>query len=186
MSTATPSRPSRRRKAGSRKQDPPAGPPQAQLAAQKRRAMSHPTRITIMRLLEEAGQPLSPSRITPLIPGAKLANVAYHTRELHTAGFLRLSKSTPRRGAVEHYYEPTAKWRRENPVRPGVVDVELCVLRKVVRDLAVKQGDKTRVQFTTDGDEMLLNLDGTRYRILPDCTIVEEHPDNGQKDGEDE
>src|SRR5439155_1050585 len=46
--------------------------------------------------------------------GAPLTHVSYHVRQLAGLGLIKLVKTTPRRGAVEHHY--TAK------IRPKITD----------------------------------------------------------------
>ena len=66
------------------------------------KAMSHPVRVRILRALAVDGH-LSPSGVADVV-SATLATCAYHMRELAELGLVRLSKTRPARGAVEHFY----------------------------------------------------------------------------------
>lgn len=65
------------------------------------RALAHPLRVEILRLLE-AG-PSGPKRLSVRM-GEKLANVAYHMKVLHACDCIELVETIPQRGAVEHIY----------------------------------------------------------------------------------
>src|SRR3954464_10244290 len=69
------------------------------------KALAHPTRIGILERLEEVGQ-TSPSEAADG-GSARLPAVAYHMRELKTAGLIRPTITRPARGAVEHFSELT-------------------------------------------------------------------------------
>src|SRR2546430_5151305 len=69
------------------------------------KALSHPTRMGILERLEEVGQ-TSPSEAADG-GTASLPAVAYHMRELKSAGLIRPTITRPARGAVEHFYELT-------------------------------------------------------------------------------
>jgi DNA-binding transcriptional ArsR family regulator len=65
------------------------------------KAYAHPLRIHILGLLDE--RTASPSEIANEL-GAPLTHVSYHVRQLAGLGLIRLVRTTPRRGAVEHHY----------------------------------------------------------------------------------
>src|SRR3954463_9524121 len=69
------------------------------------KALAHPTRVGILERLEQVGQ-TSPSEAADG-GTASLPAVAYHMRELKTAGLIRPTITRPARGAVEHFYELT-------------------------------------------------------------------------------
>ena len=75
------------------------------------KAYAHPLRIHILGLLDD--RVASPSEIAGEL-GAPLTHVSYHVRQLAGLGLIKLVKTTPRRGAVEHHY--TAK------IRPKITD----------------------------------------------------------------
>lgn len=65
------------------------------------RALAHPLRVEILRLLEEG--PSGPKRLADRMR-EKLGNVSYHMKVLLDYGFVELVDNIPRRGAVEHIY----------------------------------------------------------------------------------
>jgi DNA-binding HxlR family transcriptional regulator len=66
-------------------------------------ALGHPVRVRVIWAFEE-GVKLSPSRLQEALPDVSLGTLAYHVRQLATAGLLRRAGRVPRRGAVEHLY----------------------------------------------------------------------------------
>lgn len=66
------------------------------------RALAHPLRVEILRLLEEG--PSGPNRIADRI-GEPLANVAYHVKVLDKCECIEFVETIPQRGAVEHIYK---------------------------------------------------------------------------------
>lgn len=75
------------------------------------KAYAHPLRIHILGLLDD--RVASPSEIAGEL-NAPLTHVSYHVRQLAGLGLIKLVRTTPRRGAVEHHY--TAK------IRPKITD----------------------------------------------------------------
>jgi DNA-binding transcriptional ArsR family regulator len=69
------------------------------------KAVGHPIRRAILRRLAQSGE-LSPKGASDELE-QPLANVAYHFRTLLETGVVKLMKSEPRRGAIEHYYSRT-------------------------------------------------------------------------------
>jgi DNA-binding transcriptional ArsR family regulator len=65
------------------------------------KALSHPLRVQILRLLEEKDS--SPVEIATAL-GLPVNRVSYHMRQLARFDLIKLVKTTPRRGAVEHHY----------------------------------------------------------------------------------
>jgi DNA-binding transcriptional ArsR family regulator len=64
-------------------------------------ALAHPIRLSIMgAALDE----FSPKRIAETFDGVSLQLISYHVRILRDAGLLELSRTEPRRGALEHFY----------------------------------------------------------------------------------
>jgi DNA-binding transcriptional ArsR family regulator len=72
------------------------------------KALSHPLRLQILRLLEEKDG--SPVEIATTL-GLPVNRVSYHMRQLARFGLIKLVKRTPRRGAVEHHYRLQARPR---------------------------------------------------------------------------
>jgi len=75
------------------------------------KAYAHPLRIHILGMLDD--RVASPSEIATELD-APLTHVSYHVRQLAGLGLIKLVRTTPRRGAVEHHY--TAQ------IRPKVTD----------------------------------------------------------------
>ena len=75
------------------------------------KAYAHPLRIHILGLLDD--RIASPSEIAGEL-NAPLTHVSYHVRQLAGLGLIKLVRTTPRRGAVEHHY--TAQ------IRPKITD----------------------------------------------------------------
>lgn len=86
------------------------------------KAYAHPLRIHIIGKLD--GRVASPSELATEL-GAPLTHVSYHVRQLAGLGLIKLVKTTPRRGAVEHHY--TAK------IRPTITDKAWSEVPDVVR-----------------------------------------------------
>ncbi|HEY1595587.1 MAG TPA: winged helix-turn-helix domain-containing protein [Thermoleophilaceae bacterium] len=72
------------------------------------KALSHPLRVQILRLLEEKDS--SPVEIATAL-GLPVNRVSYHMRQLARFDLIKLVKTTPRRGAVEHHYRLQARPR---------------------------------------------------------------------------
>lgn len=68
-------------------------------------ALAHPLRREILRALEgETNGGISPSQMAEQL-GQPLPNLSYHIRMLVDSGVLKLVKTKPRRGAIEHFYK---------------------------------------------------------------------------------
>ena len=72
------------------------------------KALAHPLRIRILSILEEDAA--SPSELADQLD-APLGNVAYHVRALANLGLIKLVRTTPVRGAVEHHYKAQGRTR---------------------------------------------------------------------------
>ena len=70
------------------------------------RALAHPMRLEILSIVEK--RTASPKEIAQEI-GAPLTHVSYHVRQLAQLGVIKLERTTPRRGAVEHHYSMEAE-----------------------------------------------------------------------------
>ena len=77
-------------------------------------AFVHPLKLRILALMAEPPPPRavargsqepgwSPNSLSVAL-GEPLGNVSYHVRHLEKAGLIELVATTPRRGALEHYY----------------------------------------------------------------------------------
>jgi DNA-binding transcriptional ArsR family regulator len=79
------------------------------------KALAHPTRVRILRVLRDR-ELASPVELSAEL-GVALGTVGYHVRRLETLGFIELAKRTQRRGAVEHHYR--ARDALDLPGEPG-------------------------------------------------------------------
>src|SRR4051794_37828743 len=70
------------------------------------KVFAHPLRVRILAILEQ--RVASPSEIAGELD-ASLGVVSYHVRRLEALGLIKLVRTTPRRGAVEHHYRADAK-----------------------------------------------------------------------------
>jgi DNA-binding transcriptional ArsR family regulator len=78
--------------------------PSEQQAVDQRimKALSHPLRLRMLTLLNQ--RVASPSELAQQLD-EPLGNVSYHMRFLADLKMVKLVRTEPRRGAVEHYYE---------------------------------------------------------------------------------
>lgn len=70
-------------------------------------AVLHPTRLDAYVIFMER-QATSPKEVAEILE-LDIGEVSYHVAELHADKVIRLVKSEPRRGAVEHFYAAVAK-----------------------------------------------------------------------------
>ena len=70
------------------------------------KALAHPLRVAILE--EMANGETSPNRLAEALD-EPLGNVSYHVKTLLEYEAVELSKTEPRRGAVEHFYKRTGK-----------------------------------------------------------------------------
>ena len=70
------------------------------------KALGHPLRMRLLTLITERGE-ASPIEMSRALDQT-LATVSHHTRVLRDLGYIELSRTEPRRGALEHYYRATA------------------------------------------------------------------------------
>jgi DNA-binding transcriptional ArsR family regulator len=90
------------------------------------KALAHPLRVQILGLLEH--RTASPSELAAELR-VPLGNVSYHVRQLQAFGLIRLVRTTPRRGSIEHHYELLA--------RPDITDNEWETLPDIVKHAMV-------------------------------------------------
>jgi DNA-binding transcriptional ArsR family regulator len=109
------------------------------------RALAHPVRLRILSILEE--RVASPKEIAREI-GAPLTHVSYHVRQLAQLGLIKLDRTTPRRGAVEHHYRMDASpsisddaWREAPAIaKEALIGVSLELLSTQVNAAAAEEG----------------------------------------------
>jgi DNA-binding transcriptional ArsR family regulator len=68
------------------------------------KALAHPLRERILESITDRGE-ASPVELARELD-QPLATVSHHTRVLRDLGCIELTRTEPRRGAVEHYYRP--------------------------------------------------------------------------------
>jgi len=84
----------------------------AAFASTGAKALSHPLRGELLAALADQGK-ASPSQLASAVGrGLSLSAVSYHVQQLRGLGLLRPAGTRQRRGAVEHFYELTAKGER--------------------------------------------------------------------------
>ncbi len=89
------------------------------------KALTHELRVEILGILNE--RIASPNELAKEL-GEGLSQVSYHVKVLRDFECIKLVKTTPRRGAVEHYYRATSRafladrdWNRlPDSIRPGL------------------------------------------------------------------
>jgi DNA-binding transcriptional ArsR family regulator len=84
------------------------------------KALAHPLRIHILRILED--RTASPSELADELE-SKLPNVSYHVRFLERLGLLELVDTQPRRGALEHFYRASGRLRVTGKAWAQVPDI---------------------------------------------------------------
>lgn len=128
------------------------------------KAMGHPLRLRILEALGQ--QERSPRELSDAL-NEPLGNVSYHVRLLLDLGMLRLTRTTQKRGAIEHHYElvhrpviSDAAWSR----LPRAVKDE--VVRSVLRDTggdvdeAAKHGGFDRPDVRLSRTPLALDAEG--------------------------
>ncbi|HET8672478.1 MAG TPA: winged helix-turn-helix domain-containing protein [Thermoleophilaceae bacterium] len=96
------------------------------------KALSHPLRVQILRLLEE--KDMSPVEISSAL-GLPVNRVSYHMRQLARFDLIKLVKTTPRRGAVEHHYRLQARPRISDKAWGNVPEI----VKQAMTGAAVEQ-----------------------------------------------
>jgi DNA-binding transcriptional ArsR family regulator len=66
------------------------------------KALGHPLRLRILEVINDRGE-ASPVALAREF-GRPLATVSHHTRVLRDLGYIEVTRTEPRRGAVEHFY----------------------------------------------------------------------------------
>lgn len=101
-------------------------------------ALAKPASEAAIKAAEEDGRPGPDSEgLLPLSPnlisadtGEPLGNVSYHVKTLLNYECVELVSTRPRRGAVEHFYLPSAKAK-----------MQLMALASIAPELGVENGD---------------------------------------------
>lgn len=106
------------------------------------KAMSHPLRARVLRLLVERGIQ-SPAELARALK-ADLSDVSYHVRRLQELDCIELVKTRPVRGALEHFYRATElhlidtdEWEELDPLMAGDLVCEF--MQKIVDDFVASR-----------------------------------------------
>jgi DNA-binding transcriptional ArsR family regulator len=140
-------------------------PPSEQAIDQRiMKALSHPLRVRMLTLLNQKVS--SPSELAQEL-GEPLGNVSYHMRFLADLKMVKLVRTEPRRGAVEHYYEALEPplisdddWAQlPTALRRSLSD---SVLSEIAKDLrgAAKAGGFDRDNMHLTRNALVLDEDG--------------------------
>jgi DNA-binding transcriptional ArsR family regulator len=160
------------RKLGARKETPMK--PFADLSDHRVvKALAHPLRVQILGLLEQ--QTASPSELAAELR-VPLGNVSYHVRQLQAFGLIRLVRTTPRRGSIEHHYELVARpditdqaWEGlPDIVKDAMVGAALAPLGRMVNDAAVAGGFSRREAHLS---RTALTLDDDGWRAVSELLV---------------
>ena len=140
--------------------------PPPELAVDQRimKALSHPLRVRMLTLLNQKVS--SPSELAEELD-EPLGNVSYHMRFLADLKMVKLVRTEPRRGAVEHYYqalEPPQLSGDDWAQLPASVRRTLSdgVLGQIAKDLtnAAKKGGFDRANMHVSRSAMVLDQEG--------------------------
>jgi DNA-binding transcriptional ArsR family regulator len=76
-------------------------------------ALGHPLRREILRTMAD-GKPVSPRELSEALH-QPLSNVSYHVRVLVQSEALKLVRTKPTRGSIQHFYRSTvqAPWAKQ-------------------------------------------------------------------------
>jgi DNA-binding transcriptional ArsR family regulator len=131
------------------------------------KALSHPTRVRILELLQQR-ELASPVELSAVL-GTPLGTVSYHVRRLEQLGFIELATRTQRRGAVEHHYrvraaldQPRRPRRRQDAPAEG--SAESTAISSTLDDAqrALSHGGFDAVEARADSRMLLLDERGSR------------------------
>jgi DNA-binding transcriptional ArsR family regulator len=135
------------------------------------KALAHPLRWRIVETLVERGE-ASPVELARLLD-QPLATVSHHTRVLRDHRCIELTRTEPRRGAIEHYYRPIMpaffddeQWRQVPIVlRRGLAGQ---VFRRIFAEAAAAGEAGGFDAAGSHLDRMLLELDDDGWDELSD------------------
>jgi DNA-binding transcriptional ArsR family regulator len=135
------------------------------------KALGHPLRWRIVEVLIERGE-ASPVQLARLLD-QPLATVSHHTRVLRDLGCIELTRTEPRRGAVEHYYRalmPTflddEEWKRVPVVLRRSVAGQ--IFRRIIEEAAAAGEAGAFDAPGSHVDRLLVELDDRGWRELSD------------------
>jgi DNA-binding transcriptional ArsR family regulator len=134
------------------------------------KAMSHPLRAAILRILNE--RTASPAELARELDD-HLHNVSYHTKRLEQLGCVELVKERHVRGAVEHFYRATTRnlvdasdWEALDPViKEDVVGESM---QKILDDFVASASAKvvgSDKEFWLTRTPLVLDEDGLKEAL---------------------
>jgi DNA-binding transcriptional ArsR family regulator len=137
------------------------------------RALSHPTRRRILRIMRE--RKASPSEIADEM-AEPIGRVSHHVRWLAARGYIELVGTAPRRGAVEHYYRAAAdplltdeQWEKLPPARRAALAEVM--LRDLWGDVLDARDAKRLTAPDVHLTRTLLTLDERGHRELSELLL---------------
>jgi DNA-binding transcriptional ArsR family regulator len=133
------------------------------------KALAHPLRWRIVEILVERGE-ASPIELTRQLD-EPLATVSHHVRVLRDSGSIELTRTEPRRGAVEHYYRAVVpafldekQWVQiPLPLRRGIMGQ---IIQRVVGEAAAAGSAGAFDAPTSHVDRMIVELDDEGWAEL--------------------
>jgi len=133
------------------------------------KALAHPLRWRILDVLSDRGE-ASPVELARLLD-EPLATISHHTRVLRDLRCIELTRTAPRRGAVEHYYRVLVpaffddeQWERVPVVlRRGVAGQ---IFSRIVEEAAAAGAAGAFDAPGSHLDRMLVELDDRGWREL--------------------
>ena len=138
------------------------------------KALSHPLRQRILQELDNAGV-LSPSQLADALE-KPLGDVSYHMKVLRKLGCVDLVRTEPVRGALKHFYRPTARaWLDDEQWSRLPLTFRRQTMRRTLADLfddavaAAEDGgfDDPKVHVS----RMPLNLDEQGWNEMADVLV---------------
>jgi DNA-binding transcriptional ArsR family regulator len=139
------------------------------------KALGHPLRMRLLTFVTERGEasPVEMSRAFDV----PLATVSHHTRVLRDLGYIELSRTEPRRGAVEHYYRALAAPFLDDehwdmlPI-PARRRVSAQLLRQVFKDAAAAGQIGGFDAASAHIARLMLDLDARGWRELSRAVLM--------------
>jgi DNA-binding transcriptional ArsR family regulator len=133
------------------------------------KALAHPLRWRIVELLVERGE-ASPVELARELD-QPLATVSHHVRVLRDSGSIELTRTEPRRGAVEHYYRAVVpafldekQWvELPLPLRRGIMGQ---IIQRVVAEAAAAGSAGAFDAPASHVDRMIVELDDEGWHEL--------------------
>jgi DNA-binding transcriptional ArsR family regulator len=140
------------------------------------RILAHPARVHALHILNQ--REASPKELAYEV-GISVQKMAYHVRELRKGGFVKLVRTEPRRGSMEHFFKGTKQaafteeeWSEvPEPMRAAIVGMELRVTGKLLECSMRSGAFERRPSRHHSLQQALVDEDGWRasMKILDDA-----------------